>query len=111
MQDGNCSEQIATHAINTIKNKPLEEINNKEIDNPISENTSVEPLHTMETDTQKIHGYGAYREVVPDPNDHSVHRSTQSDTLSNTPRLADAPTYQPPQPETVETPQSGFKTE
>lgn len=59
-----------------------------------SEAEYVTPMHTMEGDMQKIHGYGAYRQQYPTSSDKldPVVQSSQSEVLNRTaPRLADTP--------------------
>ena len=58
--------------------------------------TSVPPLRTMEMDAKKIHGYGAFRETEPLPDDQPVFHSEQS-------KLVPPPSYHndsstPPKP-------------
>lgn len=55
---------------------------------------SIQPLHTMETDVDKVHGYGTFRELYPDVASDSepIHHSSQDDTLGK-PKLAEMPKY------------------
>jgi hypothetical protein len=55
----------------------------------------IDPMRTMEADVDRIHGYGAYRELYPDAGDgeEPIHRTSQDDVLSRKP-LAEAPKYQ-----------------
>ncbi len=57
-------------------------------------------IHTMETDINRIHGYGAYRAKFPDEVAESAHKeevirsASQEELLQKKPTLADMPTYE-----------------
>jgi hypothetical protein len=68
--------------------------------------TSVEPMHTMATDIEKIHGYGTPGATAPAAmaataeTEEPVHRSSQDTALGRT-QVADTPTYSPTPTNTV----------
>lgn len=60
---------------------------------------TVEPLHTMETDVTRIHGYGAYRDMFPDQAGEQSHKeetiktASQEEILTKKPELTEKPNY------------------
>jgi len=60
---------------------------------------TVEPLHTMETDVTRIHGYGAYRDMFPDQAGEQTHKeetiktASQEELLNKKPELTEKPNY------------------
>lgn len=55
----------------------------------------IDPMRTMQEDVDRIHGYGAYRELYPDaPSDEEpVHRTSQEAVLGRT-QVAETPRYE-----------------
>ncbi len=60
----------------------------------------LQPMRTMDSDINRIHGYGAYRDMFPDEvgeRNHTqevIRSASQSNLLNEKPKLADIPTYQ-----------------
>lgn len=65
-------------------------------DNESVSNTEILKVRTMESDVDKVQGYGAYRELYPDErligNEEFTHQSSQDDALAR-PKMADLPSY------------------
>jgi len=88
-----------TDFLSPIKNCEVPNPNTTEIGVPYSAviaNEVIPALRTMAGDVDKVHGYGAYREIYPGAgavsDGETVHRSAQDDALGK-PLLADTPTY------------------
>lgn len=60
---------------------------------------TVEPMHTMQTDITRIHGYGAYRDLFPDEKgaqaqkEGTIKSASQEELLGKKPELAQKPNY------------------
>ncbi len=67
---------------------------------PLEATTPVQAMRTMETDMNRIHGYGAYRAQFPEiekeqeETEEIIRSATQEELLLKKPSLANTPTYE-----------------
>lgn len=85
-----CTEIIATKIISDLN---ILISKSEAIQTASGSNQSVPPLRTMAGDVDKVHGYGAYRQLYPDAEaSEPVHSSSQDISLGKN-RLAPMPEY------------------
>lgn len=80
--------------------KPTEEADSTPEEPKAPAHSTVQPMRTMESDMNRIHGYGAYRAQFPDETkevehvEETIRTASQEELLQEKPKLTDMPTYE-----------------